>query len=138
MRFFIIFFFVYAVFLRGSFAQTENGTVERIGGDFKVARIDKIVNGFRVHFKSKIEAEIPEIILISDHIHARVKEGDVIRLSADVVRVEGKVAYASQVLVFLTGDQGEVPVWMTATGAQLIIDRDFLKMHSPSNDYFIL
>jgi hypothetical protein len=115
--------------------------VERVGGTYIVSAIDKVEAGFQVKFTAAAPSgSFDEIILESPHVHVGVKVGQQLRISAEVIGGDMKVAEATQVLVFLPTQRGEVPVWMLSskrTAGDLRGAR-YLEMHAPETDYTIL
>ena len=120
----------------------KSGIVERVGGDYRVARIDKLDDGtFLIEFKSLHPSGKFDVIrLNSDHVHVAVKSGDRLRLSAEVLRITGAVAEASQVLLFLKSSRGRTPVWLLSNRYKPrdLTGSSYLEMHVPLNDYMIL
>lgn len=123
--------------LRSTSETLDRSVLQRVGGDFKITKIEHIDSGFKVKFFNPEHSKIQTVILLSDHIHAGIKEGETVRISADIQRVDGSTGYASQILLFVPSSQGKIPVWITARDSRLEINRDFLKMHAPTNDYMI-
>jgi hypothetical protein len=121
-------------------ALSQEAVTERVGGNFKVSKIEKLARGgFSVNFvAAEGSPKISHLHLESDHINAGLQEGDVLRLSADVVTIKGHTAEVSQIVIFLPGRVGPTPVWMiskrvknTEPPAKLI------EMHAPSTDYAV-
>jgi predicted RNA-binding protein with TRAM domain len=114
--------------------------VERVGGNFTVAKIQKLPSGgFSVDFKaSEGSPKFARLHLESDHINAGLEEGETLRLSADVIGTNGDQAEIGQVVVFMPGRVGPTPVWMLSKKSpRLDPPAKLLKMHAPSTDYAI-
>jgi len=115
--------------------------VERVGGTYVVSAIDRVDAGFRVKFNAVAPSgNFDEITLDSPHVHVGVKVGQQLRISAEVIGGDLKVAEATQVLVFLPTQRGEVPVWMLSSkqNAGDLGGARYLEMHAPQTDYTIL
>lgn len=117
--------------------------VKRIGGDFKITSIERVAEGdFRIRFVSQGDPKKKDRLLLqSDHIHLSMQEGQVVRLSAEVLSqdVSGEFEVA-QVLLFLSNKEyGTTPVWLLSSRH---LTRDFrgsrwLDMHAPQADFQI-
>jgi hypothetical protein len=115
-------------------------SLERIGGNFTVAKITKLSEGgFSVDFKaSEGSPKITHLHLESDHINVGLVEGQTLRLSADVISHAGHSAEISQVVVFIAGPSGPRPAWMMSKKSTgLTPPARLIEMHSPSTDYVI-
>jgi hypothetical protein len=124
--------------------QTNVGqyTSQKVGGEYKVAKIDRDTAGvFHIEFHATQSSGRFDILkLESDHVHVAVKVGQVLRLSAEVVGERGQEADVSQVVLFLHGRSGRVPVWLLsrkAMGQDLKAVR-YLEMHVPANDFVVM
>lgn len=118
----------------------EKSKIERIGGNFTVRKISKLPSGgFVVEFRaSEGEPKFKELRLESDNINASVVEGANLRLSADVTRINGKIAEVAQVVVYLPGAVGPTPVWMLSRKApRLDPPAKLLDLHAPVTDFAI-
>jgi hypothetical protein len=124
-----------------SAVDASKRTIERVGGNFTVAKISRQPNsaGFIVEFKaSEGTPKISRLRLETDHINAGLSEGETIRLSADVISHEGDSADVEQVVVFLPGRVGPTPVWMMSKRAKIMNPpAKLLEMHAPSTDYTV-
>lgn len=116
--------------------------VERIGGLFRIARIEKLGDrDFRIKFESESKTgKNDNLTLRSDHVHLAMQEGQVLRLSAEVLRDTTSELEVTQVLLFLPGEHGSAPIWLLSSDHP---NRDFrgarwLDMHAPQADYTIL
>lgn len=124
-------------------AETIAGTsVLRVGGDYAVASIDKAGDhSFVVEFKSENPTGRFDVLrLESDHVHVAVKVGQKIRLSAEILSEQGKVAEVAQVVVFLPAADSHVPVWLLSNKApnHELRATKFLEMHDPLTDFTIM
>lgn len=112
----------------------------RLGGDFLISSIEKLEDRkFLVRFISEDPQFKKPLVLISDHVHVGVQEGEHIRISAEVLKETDESIEVSQVLLFLPNQLGFTPVWMlsqNATSHELKGAR-FLQMHAPSADFAI-
>lgn len=129
---------IITVFLSGNYVAAEQ--VKRIGGDFLVEKIEGLSDGgFRVQFQHVEKSRAKTLVLISDHVHMGVQEGQLLRLSAEVLSQQDDYIEVSQVLLFMPSNYGQTPVWMLSrkqaqlqlSGARLI------EMHAPAADYTI-
>lgn len=125
------------------FTLHAESKVERIGGNFKIERIEKLSDAdFRISFVSQVETgRFDRLTLRSDHVHLSMQEGQVIRLSAEVLKTaSGKEVEVTQVLLFLShSEYGTTPVWLLSSQHPT---RDFrgsrwLDMHAPQADFLI-
>jgi hypothetical protein len=121
--------------------QKPLSTMKRIGGNYVVEHISQSKDGtFYVEFHSVVATGRGDIIkLESDHMHVGIKEGDKLRISAEVTSEKDNVVEANQVLVFVPRVEGPVPVWLLSKkGRQSELGgADYLKMHAPQADYQI-
>jgi hypothetical protein len=124
-------------------ADTIEGTsILRVGGDYSVAKIDKVgERSFVVEFKSENPTGRFDLLrLESDHVHVAVKVGQKIRLSAEILSEKDSTAEVAQVVVFLPAQDSHVPVWLLsnkATNHELRATK-FLEMHDPQTDFTVL
>ncbi|MFW7378148.1 MAG: hypothetical protein ACOH5I_05025 [Oligoflexus sp.] len=114
--------------------------ITRVGGDFLVKKIETLQDGsFRIVFDHADSTRHKTLVLVSDHVHMGVEEGQTLRLSAEILAEHEKYTEVSQVLLFLSSEYGKTPVWMLSQkqphlslgGVKL------LEMHAPSADYAI-
>jgi hypothetical protein len=114
--------------------------LERIGGNFTVAKITRLPKGgFVVEFKaSEGTPPVKTLRLESDHINAGLNEGDTLRLSADVVASSGDTAEVAQVVLYIPGKVGPTPVWMLSKGSKpMDPPAKLIDLHAPSTDYAV-
>jgi hypothetical protein len=116
--------------------------IQRVGGDYKVASIDKVNDhAFQVLFTAvHPTGRFDNLRLESDHVHVAVKVGQTLRLSAEILTATGTAAEVSQVVLFLPGATGPMPVWMLSNKAPIGSLRavKYLEMHDPLTDYMVM
>jgi hypothetical protein len=135
----LLLFFV----LSGQSVADPLAKVERIGGLYKITRIEKLGDkDFRIKFESEPKTgKHDKLVLRSDHVHLAMQEGQVLRLSAEVLRDKSSELEVTQVLLFLPSEHGTTaPIWLLSSDHP---SRDFrgarwLDMHAPQADYTIL
>jgi hypothetical protein len=122
--------------------RVSGSNIIRVGGNYRVEQIEKMKKGtFKISFVSVASTgRFDRLILNSDHTHVSVAKGDLIRLSAEILKDSGSVAEVAQMVVFLKTKLGQTPVWLLSNKAPL---RDlratrYLKMHAPTNDLIVL
>ena len=125
-------------------AEGSEPKLQRVGGRYKIASIEKLDEAnFRIRFTSQTETgRFDQLILKSDHIHLSMQEGQVVRLSAEVIDApKGQEVEVTQVLLFLSNPEyGTTPVWLLSSQHPT---REFrgsrwLDMHAPQADFLIL
>lgn len=141
-RFFPILSLLLLFTFSGPAAADPFAKLERIGGLFRITRIEKLgEKDFRIKFESESKTgKHDKLILRSDHVHLAMQEGQVLRLSAEVLRDTTSELEVTQVLLFLPSDHGTAPIWLLSSQHQT---RDFrgarwLDMHAPQADFTIL
>jgi len=116
--------------------------VERVGGQFRLVSIERLgEKDFRIKFESEPKTGKHDyLVLRSDHLHLAMQEGQVLRLSAEVIRDRGSELEVTQVLLFLPSGQGTVPIWLLSSQhvPQEFRGARWLDMHAPQADYLIL
>lgn len=120
--------------------QPSQAQVQRVGGDFIVERIDAQQDGsFRITFQHSESTRHKTLVLVSDHVHMGVEEGQKLRISAEVLAEYSDYTEVAQVLLFLPSEYGKTPVWMLSQKSpKLSLDGvKLLEMHAPSADYAI-
>jgi hypothetical protein len=120
--------------------EGERNKILRVGGVYEVASIKEVDHGFKIEFKATAKTgKFDTLILESDHVHFSVKEGQKLRISAEVLSSNGRTAEVSQVLLFLPHEQGVAPVWMLSRKSPGELEGSkYLEMHAPQADYTIL
>ena len=131
-----------AIESHASVAKSSSESSSKVGGDYKVARVERDASGvFHIEFRASHPTGRFDLLrLESDHLHVGVKLGQTIRLSAEILGESGSVAEVSQVVMFLPGRSGRVPVWLLsrkAMGRDLRAVR-YLEMHVPANDFVVM
>jgi len=114
----------------------------RVGGSYKIEKIEKQTDGsFKIAFVSEVKTgRFDQLELHSDHVHFGVREGQTLRLSAEIrSEVNGK-AEISQVVLFLQGSHGQTPVWLLSKSVPIsdLGAARYLEMHAPATDFQIL
>jgi hypothetical protein len=140
MSFILSFTAIFLMHTGEMFAQDSN--VHRVRGIYQVKQIEKLTDGgFSIAFSAVDQsAFIAELHLESDHVHFSLKEGERIKLSADVVTINAKSAECRQLVIFMPHVQGYTPIWLISrkfpptdsTAAR------YLEMHAPQSDFRLL
>lgn len=120
--------------------SAEELVLMRVGGDYKVASIEKLERGFKLVFESTEKTgEADYITLISDHVHFGIEKHAKVRISAEVKSTGEHTAEAYQVLVYLPAPEGFLPVWLLSQKSRGFEKgkTNYLKMHAPQSDYMI-
>lgn len=144
----LIFLFIFQIgtLASGNDEQTERSNlvegVEKIGGDFIVSKVERMSNGnFQIEFQPTSTVNQDQgVVMISDHVHSAISIGAQVRISAEIIGKKGTKFLASQVLIFISGDQGPVPVWLLSASARKkenLNAAPLLKQHSPQNDFLV-
>lgn len=141
----VVLFFSTDLFADGLVSQpnaVEKGIFQKIGGQYIVHSIKRIRHDeFVIEFHSTVKNGKADVVkLVADHVHAGVKLGQSIRISAEIDSELSSVVNATQVLLFLPRPEGPVPVWLMSKKGR---GRDlngskYLEMHAPQSDYVIL
>lgn len=123
--------------------ESGAGRVERVGGMYKLVKILKRNDeSFSVSFESQVKSgKFDRLILYSDHVHVGLNEGQTLRISAEVVDSQGPELEITQVLLFLKGNEGTLPVWQLSRnfrGQDFHRGAKWLDMHAPQADFSIL
>ena len=122
--------------------SAENSTaVKRIAGTYKVVSIHKKGTGFVVEFESETKTgKYDKLLFESDYIHSGVREGNVMRISADLLQEDNGTAEIAQLVLFYPAQGSHVPVWMLSKKAVLkrLKGVNYLEMHAPTSDYLVL
>ncbi len=116
--------------------------IEKIGGLFRIMSIERLGDqDFRIKFESEVKTgKHDKLVLRSDHVHLAMQEGQVLRLSAEVIRDAGSELEVTQVLLFLPNDYGTTPIWLLSSQhpTQEFRGARWLDMHAPQADFLIL
>jgi len=140
MRKFLLVMFLSALANAAWAADDEENKIIRVGGDYEVMSIKEKDGGFTIDFQAVTKTgKFDRLRLDSDHVHFAVKEGQKLRLSAEVVAANKDIAEVSQVLLFLPHDQGALPVWLLSrqAGSADLRSSRYLQMHAPQADYSV-
>ena len=125
----------------GAFASQPEPEILRVGGDYRVASIEQMDSGsFRVEFRAdQLTGSFDVLVLETDQVNFAVREDEVIRISAEVLSVQGEIAEVAQVLLFLPSPQGYLPIWLLSRKGSAFDLRGsrYLEMHAPASDYQI-
>ena len=119
-------------------ALKEN--VERVSGFYRVTHIDKKPgNEYDVQFAAEVKDGVHDILLLkSDGLNVKISEGQVLKLSAEVIKTATKEPEITQVLLFLPSqDYGLTPIWVLSKTHETHEMRGarWLEMHAPQADY---
>lgn len=116
--------------------------IKRVGGQYTVTDIEKLdTRLFRIKFASTAPSgRFDTLVLESDHVHVAVKEGQTLKLSAEILSENGATAEVAQMVLFLPHVSGRIPVWLLSTKAPRgeLRGSRYLEMHVPLNDYTIM
>ncbi len=117
--------------------------VERVSGVYKVAKIEKRPgNEYDIQFDAQAKDGVHDtLVLKSDGLNVKLGEGQVIKLSAEVVKSSTKQQEITQVLLFLPSENyGLTPIWMLSKVHETHEMRGarYLEMHAPQADYQVL
>lgn len=122
----------------------SKSSFKRVGGNYSVREIKKKKNSTVITFEAEVKnGRADYIVLEADHVHVGVREGQNLRISAEVEWKSGgdsvKVK-ATQVLLFLPKKGGAVPVWLLSKKGRSndLRGSSYLKMHNPQSDFVIL
>lgn len=124
--------------------EAENGELKglKIAGDYVVIEQRELyTGGFYLKFKSKLPSSRFDFLeLRTDHIHSSIQLGSTIRLSAEVISEQEKIAKISQVAVFISTSVGSTPIWLLSNQEPPVELNaiSLLRMHAPQNDYSIM
>jgi hypothetical protein len=122
-------------------AQQKPTTMFKVGGNYVVKKLVKNPDeSFSVEFHSvAVNGRADIIKLVADHVHMGIKEGDTLRISAEVTSEKDAIVEANQVLVFIPRIEGPVPVWLLSKKGRSseLQGAEFLKMHAPQSDFQI-
>lgn len=122
--------------------ENEVMSLQKVGGDYKVEKIEKNPNGFQIHFSSiQKTGTADRIVLQSDHVHFGLDVGSEVRLSADVRSIsdDNTIVEAYQVLLYLPAPEGFLPVWLLSSKSRGFEKGsvNYLKMHAPQSDFMV-
>ncbi|MBC7661659.1 MAG: hypothetical protein H7249_18335 [Chitinophagaceae bacterium] len=124
-------------------SETAGPKAERVSGLYKLAHIEKKPdNEYVLHFEAQAKDGVhDQLVLNSDGLNVKVEEGQVIKLSAEVLTGSAKEHEITQVLLFLPSqDYGLTPVWVLSKSHETheIRGARWLEMHAPQADYQVM
>lgn len=119
---------------------TAEENLERVSGLYKVSRIEKNRgNEYVIHFEAESKDGVHDLLVLkSDGLNVNIEEGQVLKLSAEVLKSSKKEQEITQVLVFLPSNEyGLSPVWLLSKTHETREMRGarYLEMHAPGSDY---
>ena len=119
--------------------KAESGA-ERVTGLYKVSRIETNPgNEVVMHFESETKDGVHDLLVLkSDGLNVKIEEGQILKLSAEVLQSSQKEHEITQVLVFLpSSEYGLSPVWLLSKAHETreIKGARFLEMHAPGSDF---
>ncbi len=116
--------------------------ISRVGGDYLVTAIEHLdKEEFRIQFSAVTPTgKFDQLTLHSNHVHVAVKQGQKLRLSAEILADSGATAEVAQMVIFVVNPQGPIPVWLLSNraGPRELNATKYLEMHSPLTDYIIM
>ncbi len=121
-------------------SQTASEGAERVTGLYKVRKIEKNPgNDYVLHFEAENKDGVHDLLVLkSDGLNVKIEEGQVLKLSAEVLKDSKKEQEITQVLVFLpSSEYGLSPVWLLSKAHEIREMRGarYLEMHAPASDY---
>lgn len=119
--------------------SSDNGK-ERVSGLYKITQIEKnLGNEFVLHFEAETKDGVHDLLVLkSDGLNVKIDEGQVLRLSAEVIKSSLKEHEITQVLVFMPSSEYSLsPVWLLSKSHETheIRGARYLEMHAPGSDY---
>lgn len=120
-------------------SPADNGA-ERVSGLYKLTQIEKNRgNEFILHFEAETKDGVHDLLVLkSEGLNVKIEEGQVLKLSAEVLTSPQKEHEITQVLVFLPSNEyGLSPVWLLSKTHETreIRGARYLEMHAPGSDY---
>jgi hypothetical protein len=128
-------------YMANGFAQDAiKEKAERVSGLYKLARIEKKVdNEYVLHFAAETKDGVHDLLVLnSEGLNVKIEEGQVIKLSAEVLSSSAKEHEITQVLLFMPSQEyGLTPIWMLSRKHETreIRGARWLEMHAPQADY---
>jgi len=121
-------------------ADLPKDKAERVSGLYKVNAIDKMPdNTYTIHFVAEAKDGVHDLLVLnSEGLNVKIAEGQLVKLSAEVVKGSAKEQEITQVLLFLPSqDYGLTPIWMLSKNHETHEMRGarWLEMHAPQADY---
>ena len=123
--------------------EVSKEKVERVSGQYKLDRIEKKVdNEYVLHFTAETKDGVhDQLVLNSEGLNVKIAEGQVVKLSAEVIASSAKEHEITQVLLFMPSHEyGLTPIWMLSRTHETreIRGARWLEMHAPQADYQVL
>ncbi len=123
--------------------EAQKNKLERVSGLYKLDRVEKKVdNEYVLHFTAETKDGVhDQLVLNSEGMNVKIAEGQVIKLSAEVIASSAKEHEITQVLIFMPSPEyGLTPVWMLSRTHETreIRGARWLEMHAPQADYQVL
>lgn len=120
-------------------SPADNGA-ERVSGLYKLTQIEKKPgNEFILHFEADTKDGVHDLLVLkSDGLNVKIEEGQVLKLSAEVLSTPHREHEITQVLVFLPSNEyGLSPVWLLSKTHETreIRGARYLEMHAPGSDF---
>lgn len=120
--------------------KLEEAGVERVSGLYKLTQIEKRPgNEHILHFEAEAKDGVHDLLVLkSDGLNVKIEEGQVLKLSAEVLKSSQKEHEITQVLVFMpSSDYGLSPVWLLSKSHETreMKGARYLEMHAPGSDY---
>ena len=138
MKFYYIFFFIFL----NSFISSSIYARTKVSGIFELVEIKKnVARDYTLTFRPVSHLKkIKILVLNTDHVHSKIRQGDKIKLSAEVSQLKNGVASVAQMVLFYDSLQGKTPIWMMSKiekankgfNASKLLD-----VHSPQSDYIV-
>lgn len=140
---FISLFAALALAGSGFSQEVPKEKVERVSGQYKLERIEKKVdNEYVLHFTAETKDGVhDQLVLNSEGMNVKIAEGQVVKLSAEVIASSAKEHEITQVLLFMPSQEyGLTPIWMLSRTHETheIRGARWLEMHAPQADYQVL
>lgn len=115
--------------------------IQKVAGDYRIEKIIRTdTDSFKIVFHHvNNEEPFATLVLFSNHIHVGLAEGQVLRLSAEVLKRQETFTEVAQVLAYVPTDYGKTPVWLLSQNRPQLQLRGakFIEMHAPAADYAI-
>lgn len=140
---FISLFVALTLAASGFSQEVPKDKVERVSGFYKLASIEKKPdNEYVLHFVAETKDGVHDLLVLnSEGMNVKIAEGQVIKLSAEVITSTAKEHEITQVLLFMPSQEyGLTPIWMLSKTHETreIRGARWLEMHAPQADYQVL
>ncbi len=112
----------------------------RVSGLYRLTKMEKNPNQeFVLHFEAEAKDGVHDLLVLkSEGLNVKIKVGQVLKLSAEVLESSEKVHEMTQVLLYLpSSDYGLSPIWLLSKAHETREMRGarYLEMHAPGSDY---